>query len=74
MRVRDPPTGVDGQRLARAEKLLGVKSEVIELRTDPKYGGFLKHDPARAKVKVAASANTRIALVAGLGVMKVTIT
>lgn len=25
---------------------------VIELRTDPKYGGFLKHEPATAKVRV----------------------
>lgn len=27
--------------------------EVIELRTDPKYGKFIKHEPARARVKVA---------------------
>jgi len=27
--------------------------EVIELRTDPKYGKFIKHEPAQAKVKVA---------------------
>jgi DNA modification methylase len=26
--------------------------KVIELRTDPKYGKFLKHEPARARVKV----------------------
>lgn len=26
---------------------------IIELRTDPKYGKFIKHEPARAKVKVA---------------------
>jgi hypothetical protein len=26
---------------------------VIELRTDPKYGKFMKHEPATAKVKVA---------------------
>ncbi|MBA5867818.1 MAG: hypothetical protein GDA67_14085 [Nitrospira sp. CR1.3] len=26
---------------------------VIELRTDPKYGKFIKHEPARAKVKFA---------------------
>jgi len=28
------------------------KIDVIELRTDPKYGKFMKHEPARAKVKV----------------------
>ncbi len=27
--------------------------EVIELRTDSKYGKFIKHEPARAKVKIA---------------------
>ncbi|MBN1975327.1 MAG: site-specific DNA-methyltransferase [Sedimentisphaerales bacterium] len=27
------------------------KFEVIELRSDNKYGGFLKHEPAKAKVK-----------------------
>jgi hypothetical protein len=26
---------------------------VIELRTDPKYGKFMKHEPATAKVNVA---------------------
>jgi hypothetical protein len=26
---------------------------VIELRTDPKYGKFIKHEPARAKVAIA---------------------
>lgn len=26
--------------------------EVIELRTDPKYGKFIKHEPATAKVKI----------------------
>ncbi len=29
------------------------KIEVIELRTDPKYGRFIRHEPARAKVKIA---------------------
>ncbi len=28
------------------------KIRVIELRTDPKYGGFLKHEPAKAKIRV----------------------
>jgi adenine-specific DNA-methyltransferase len=27
--------------------------KVIELRTDPKYGKFLKHEPAKAKVRIA---------------------
>ncbi len=27
--------------------------DVIELRTDPKYGKFIKHEPARARVKIA---------------------
>jgi DNA modification methylase len=29
------------------------KIEIIELRTDPKYGKFIKHEPARARVKVS---------------------
>jgi DNA modification methylase len=29
------------------------KLEIIELRTDPKYGRFIKHEPARARVKVS---------------------
>jgi DNA modification methylase len=29
------------------------KIGVIELRTDPKYGKFIKHEPARARVKVS---------------------
>ena len=28
------------------------KVEVIELRTDPKYAGFIQHDPATAKVSI----------------------
>mgnify|MGYP000347921227 CR=1 FL=1 len=28
------------------------KIEVIELRTDPKYAGFIKHDPATARVSI----------------------
>lgn len=31
------------------------KVEIIELRTDPKYAGFIKHDPATAKVSVKRS-------------------
>jgi len=29
------------------------KIEIIELRTDPKYGKFIRHEPARARVKVS---------------------
>jgi hypothetical protein len=29
------------------------KIDVIELRTDPKYGKFIKHEPSRATVRVA---------------------
>ncbi|TAL36129.1 MAG: site-specific DNA-methyltransferase [Spirochaetes bacterium] len=29
------------------------KVNVIELRTDPKYGGFISHEPAKARVKIA---------------------
>jgi hypothetical protein len=29
------------------------KIEIIELRTDPKYGRFIKHDPAAARVKMS---------------------
>jgi len=28
------------------------KIQVIELRSDPKYGKFIRHEPARAKVKI----------------------
>ena len=31
------------------------KIEVIELRTDPKYGRFIQHQPAEARVKIARS-------------------
>ena len=31
------------------------KVEIIELRTDPKYAGFIKHDPATAKVSIKRS-------------------
>lgn len=33
------------------------KIEIIELRTDPKYGKFIAHQPARAKVDVARKAD-----------------
>ena len=33
------------------------KIEIIELRTDPKYGKFIAHQPARAKVDIARKAD-----------------
>ena len=33
------------------------KIEIIELRTDPKYGKFIAHQPARAKVEIARKAD-----------------
>jgi DNA modification methylase len=41
----------DWNRL-RKEKDAVNRITVIELRTDPKYGKFIKHEPARGKVKV----------------------
>jgi hypothetical protein len=32
--------------------------EVIELRTNPKYAGFIRHDPAKAKVVIRRQKNT----------------
>jgi hypothetical protein len=32
--------------------------EVIELRTDPKYGKFFQHQPARAKVRLTRKGGT----------------
>jgi DNA modification methylase len=34
------------------------KLEIIELRTDPKYGKFIKHEPARARVKISRKNDT----------------
>ena len=34
------------------------KIEIIELRTDPKYGKFIKHEPARARVKISRKNDT----------------
>jgi len=33
------------------------KIKVIELRTDPTYGKFIRHEPARAKVKIGRTGN-----------------
>ncbi len=43
-----------GEHLAKSEP---NKIEVIELRTDPKYGKFIAHQPARAKVDIARKAD-----------------
>ncbi len=45
----------DWNRLRKGREAVN-KIDVIELRTDPKYGKFLKHAPARAKVKIARTA------------------
>ena len=42
----------DWNRLRRGQERVN-RIEVIELRTDPKYGKFFQHQPARARVKVA---------------------
>jgi DNA modification methylase len=44
-------------RLRRGANAIN-RIEVIELRTDPKYGGFLTHEPARAKIKMARKGGT----------------
>lgn len=41
----------DWNRLRKGRDAVN-KIEVIELRTDPKYGKFMQHEPARAKVKI----------------------
>lgn len=43
---------VDNWNRLRKGKNAVNRIEVIELRTDPRYGKFIKHEPARAKVKV----------------------
>lgn len=42
----------DWNRLRKGEEVVNRLS-VIELRNDPKYGKFIKHEPARAKVTMA---------------------
>ncbi len=44
---------VDGWNRLRKGKNAVNRVEVIELRTDPKYGKFIKHEPARARVNVS---------------------
>jgi len=41
----------DWNRLRKGKDAVN-RITVIELRTDPKYGKFIKHEPARAKVKI----------------------
>jgi len=41
----------DWNRLRKGKNAVN-RIEVVELRTDPKYGKFIKHEPATAKVKV----------------------
>lgn len=43
---------LEGWNLLRKKGDVPNKIEVIELRTDPKYGRFIKHEPAKAKVKI----------------------
>jgi len=45
-------TWLDDWNRNRKRTGLPNKIEVIELRSDPKYGGFLVHQPAEAEVKV----------------------
>ena len=42
----------DWNRLRKGKDAVN-RLAVIELRTDPKYGKFIKHEPARAKVAIA---------------------
>ena len=39
------------------------KIEVIELRTDPKYGGFIAHQPADARVQIARTEEGKIRVI-----------
>ena len=43
----------DWNRLRKGKDAVN-RLAVIELRTDPKYGKFIKHEPARAKVAIAS--------------------
>ena len=46
----------DWNRLRKGREAVN-RVEVIELRTDPKYGKFFQHQPARARVKAARKAD-----------------
>lgn len=41
----------DWNRLRRGKNAVN-RMDYIELRSDPKYGGFIKHEPATARVKI----------------------
>lgn len=45
----------DWNRLRRGRNAVN-RIEYIELRSDPKHGGFIKHEPATARVKIARKA------------------
>jgi DNA modification methylase len=47
----------DWNRLRKGKDAIN-RLAVIELRTDPKYGKFIKHEPARAKVAFAPKKDT----------------
>ena len=47
----------DWNRLRKGKDAIN-KIEAIELRTDPKYGKFMKHEPAKAKVKISRKKDT----------------
>jgi len=51
----------DWNRLRKGKQAVN-RVEVIELRTDPKYGKFIEHRPGQAKVKIARK-DGRIAVV-----------
>jgi len=41
----------DWNRLRRGKDAIN-RIDIIELRTDPRYGRFIRHEPARAKVRI----------------------
>jgi len=47
----------DWNQMRRGKEAVN-RIEVIELRTDPKYGKFFKHEPARARVRVRREGKT----------------
>lgn len=46
----------DWNRLRKGKDAVN-RITVIELRTDPKYGKFMKHEPARAKIRIGRRKN-----------------
>lgn len=49
----------DWNRLRKTKNAVN-KIDVIELRTDPKYGQFIKHEPAKARVNFSRNKNKLI--------------